>query len=73
MLARVAESTLKRDRVIVSVGLVVIVVLAWLYVLRLAESMAGAGMSTDMAITMAPSLTMPDFQPLRPETCSSSL
>lgn len=65
MLPHVAESALRRDRLIVAAGLVAIIALAWLYVLRLAASMAGAGMNGDMGTNMAPALSMPDLQPFQ--------
>ncbi|HEY9676110.1 MAG TPA: DUF2182 domain-containing protein [Waterburya sp.] len=45
MLSKVAETVLKRDRIIAISGLVVITLLAWLYMLHLASSMAGMEMS----------------------------
>ena len=38
------ERLLRRDRVIVSTALVILILLAWLYVVRLASSMDMAGM-----------------------------
>lgn len=53
MLAQVAETVLKRDRVIVLAGLAIICVMAWGYVLQLTQSMSS--MDMDMA--------MPNMQP----------
>ena len=47
MLAKAAETALKRDRLIVIAGLAAVTVLAWLYVLQLASSMTGADASMD--------------------------
>ena len=48
------ERLLRRDRVIVSTALVILILLAWLYVVRLASSMDMAGM--DMTGTRWPRL-----------------
>jgi len=41
VLAKVAETLLKRDRIIVIAGLAAVTALAWVYVLQSASSMTG--------------------------------
>lgn len=51
MLTKAAETVLKRDRIIVMAGLAAVTVLAWLYVLQFAASMAGMD-SNNMEMSM---------------------
>ena len=44
------ETVLRRDRVVVTAGLVGVAALGWLYLLYLARGMAGMDMSADMAM-----------------------
>jgi|TARA_B100002003_G_scaffold114308_1_gene105754 predicted metal-binding membrane protein len=44
------ETVLRRDRVVVTAGLVGVAALGWIYLLYLARDMSGMGMSADMAM-----------------------
>lgn len=60
MSPQVAETVLKRDRVIVMAGLAAVTALAWLYVVQLASSMTGIGINNM-------EMSMPTTRPWRSE------
>lgn len=66
MLTNVAEAVLKRERIIVIVGLAAITVIAWVYIVHLASGMRGMEMSSNVGMSVGNmEMSMPNTQSWR--------